>query len=130
MAKRLGKPLYYEVKQPDEEESRWIHKWLSNGRSTAISAGARLLVVLDTNYCGMERLVFKYTWIEVTVLGDRGKELLGSEKAYFIAPEIGDWLQKNCLSQQRNKHCLSTLREQTAKIQLSKDNVCFDSVSL
>jgi hypothetical protein len=36
MAKRLGNPLYYEVKQPDEEASRWIHEWFSNGRSTAI----------------------------------------------------------------------------------------------
>jgi hypothetical protein len=65
----------------------------------------------------------------VTVLGDRGKELTGWKKAYFTAHEIGKWLQKNYMSKQRNKHCLSILREQTAKIQLSQDNVCFDSVS-
>jgi hypothetical protein len=61
-------------------------------------------------------------------LGGRGKELSGWE-AYFPAHEIGEWLQKNCLSKQRNKHCLSTLREQTAKIQPLQDNVCFDLVS-
>jgi hypothetical protein len=128
MAKTLGNPLYYEVKQPDEEASWRIHEWFSNGRSTAIPAGARHLVLLDIYYCGMERPVFKYNWIEVTVLGDRGKELSGWKKAYFTAHEIGEWLQTNCTSKQRNKHCLSTLREQTAKIQLSQDNVCFDLV--
>jgi hypothetical protein len=35
----------------------------------------------------MERPVLKYDWIEVTVLGDRGKELSGWEKAYFTAHE-------------------------------------------
>jgi hypothetical protein len=43
--------------------------------------------LLDTYYCGMERPVLKYDWIEVTVLGDRGKELSGWEKAYFTAHE-------------------------------------------
>jgi hypothetical protein len=57
MAKRLGNPLYYEVKQLDEETSRRIHEWFSNGRSTAIPAGGRHFVLLDT-YCGRERPVF------------------------------------------------------------------------
>jgi hypothetical protein len=47
--------------------------------------------------------------MEVTVLGDRGKELSGWEKAYFTANETGEWLQKNCLSKQRNKHCFIEL---------------------
>jgi hypothetical protein len=47
-------------------------------------------------------------WIEVTVLGERGKELTGWEKASFSAHEIGEWLEKNCASKQRGKRCLST----------------------
>jgi hypothetical protein len=37
---------------------------------------------------------FKNNWIEVTELGDRGKELSGWEKTYFIAHEIGEWVAK------------------------------------
>jgi hypothetical protein len=58
MAKRLGNPLYHEVKQPDEEASRRIHEWFSNGRFAAVPVGARHLVLLDSYYCGMERSVF------------------------------------------------------------------------
>jgi hypothetical protein len=47
--------------------------------------GARNLVLLNTYYCGMEKPVFKYNWTEVTVLGDRGKELSGWERALFTA---------------------------------------------
>jgi hypothetical protein len=74
MAKRLRNPRYSEVKQPDE---RWFHCYTS----------------LDTYYCGMEKQVFKYYWIEGTVLCDRGKDLSGWEKAYF-AYQIGKWFAK------------------------------------
>jgi hypothetical protein len=121
MAKRLGNPLSYEVKQPDEEASRWVHEWFSNGGSIATLAGARHLVLVDTDYCGMDTPVFKYNWIEVTLLGDRGKNCRVA-RTLTSPPRIGEWLQKICLSQ-RNEHCLSN-------IQLSQDSVCFDSVSL
>jgi hypothetical protein len=79
MAKRRGNPLYYDIKQPDDYE------WFSNGGSTAIPTEARHLILLHIYYCGMEKPVFMHSWIEVEVLGDRGKELLGWEKAHFTA---------------------------------------------
>jgi hypothetical protein len=117
MAKRLGNPLYYEVKQPDEEASRRIQEWFS--LSNFIPSDAWYLVLLDTYYCAMANPLFSHNWIEVTVLGKLGKELSGWEKAYFPAHQNGEWVEK----------MLSTLREQTANIRLSQGVLCFESVS-
>jgi hypothetical protein len=75
----------------------------------------------------MPNPLFIHNWIEVTVLGKRGKELSGWEKAYFPAQQIGEWLEKNCAVKQRTKRSLSAFaraREQTANNQLSQERLC------
>jgi hypothetical protein len=97
-AKRPGNPAYYEAKQPEEEAKRRIYLWFSHGGSNSISADAWHLVLLDTYYCAMANPLFSHNWIEVRVLGKRGNQLSGWEKAYFPAHLIGEWLEKNCVS--------------------------------
>jgi hypothetical protein len=85
LAKRLGNPAYYEVKQPDEETKRRIYRWFSLGVSNSLTAYAWHLALLDTYYSAMPNPLFIHNWIEVTALGKRGKELSEWEKAYLPA---------------------------------------------
>jgi hypothetical protein len=101
LAKKLGNPAYYEVEHPEEETKRRIYQWFSHGVSNSIPADAWHLVLLDTYYCAMPNPLFIHNWIEVTVLGKRGKELSGWEKTYFPAQQIGERLEKNCAVKQR-----------------------------
>jgi hypothetical protein len=61
--------------------------------------------------------------MEVTVLEEQGRELLGWEKAYVPAQQIREWLEKYCASQGRKKHCLSALRKQKENQLMSLDNI-------
>jgi hypothetical protein len=123
MAARLGNPAYYEVKQPDDETRERIVEWISRGGSNAVPSDAWHLVLLNIYFSTMENVTVMYNWIEVTVLGKRGVLLEGWETAYFPAHEIGTWLEKNCASRQRKKHCLSALRKQTAIHHLSQESM-------
>jgi hypothetical protein len=111
MAKRLGDPEYYEVKQPDDETRQRIIQWFSGCGSGAMPTDACHLVLLNTYFGEMANLHCNNNLIEVAVLEERGTTLLGFEKAFFPAHRIREWLEKNCASHGRTKHCLSALRK-------------------
>jgi hypothetical protein len=122
MTEKLGNPDYYEVKQPDQNTRQLILQWFSRRCSNAVPTAAFHLVMLNTYFCATANLHYKHNLIEVTLLDERGKKLPGFETVYFPAHQVREWLQKHCTAKQRKKHCLSTLREQTANRQESLDD--------
>jgi hypothetical protein len=75
MAGRLGNPEYFEVKQPDDATRQLIQEHLRRTGSNVIPSDACHLGLLNT-YCSQtEHQHVNFNWIEVSVLGQRGKEL-------------------------------------------------------
>jgi hypothetical protein len=113
---------------PDEDTRQRTHHWFSRGGANTIPSGACHLVLLNTYICDTANLHSNYNLIEVTLSGERGTEFPGFEKAYFSAHQIREWLLKNCKTKQRKKHCLSTLREQTANQEAQQDRMYSSNV--
>jgi hypothetical protein len=127
MAGRLGNPEYFEVKQTSNVTRLAIQQHLSQGSSIAIPLEACHLVLLNTYCLQTENKRSNFNWIEVAVLGQRGKELPGWERAYFPDYQIGNWLRKHCASPGRKKNVLSALRCRSAdhcQTSNTPDNSC------
>jgi hypothetical protein len=88
MAKRLGNPDLYEVKQPDEGTNESIQQWFSSAGCIAIPPTACHLVLLKTYFSANENLHYNINLIEVTILEENGLKLSGWEKAYYPAHQI------------------------------------------
>jgi hypothetical protein len=110
MAEKLGNPMYYDVKHPNDETRKYIRQWFSRGGPHKIPSDGLHLVLWNTYFSSTDNLVSSKNLIEVTVLGKGGIELSGWGNVYFPAHEIREWLIKNCSMAQRKKHVLSNLR--------------------
>jgi hypothetical protein len=101
IAKRLGNPDLYELKQQDEGTKESIQQWFSNVGCHAIPSTACHLVLLNTYFSANENLHYNFTLIEVTILEENGTKLSGWEKVYCPAHQIRECLERHCASQGR-----------------------------
>jgi hypothetical protein len=114
MAARLGNPLYFHVKKPDEGTRHRIDKWFEGENSKEIPQDAWHLVLVDTYFGTIPDQPFQYNIVEVTVLGQGGWQLSGYERACFPVHKVQSWMNKHCAVTRRKKHVLSALQSRTA----------------
>jgi hypothetical protein len=62
-------------------------------------------------FSAMENQQFEYNVVEMVLLEERGKDLSGSENAYFPVYRIQEWLKEHCCKLKRSKHVMSMLPE-------------------
>jgi hypothetical protein len=116
MAARLGNPLYFHVKQPNEDTRHQIDKWFAGENSKEIPQDAWHLVLVDRYFGTIPDQPFQYNIIEVTVFGQRGWQLSGYERACFPVHKVQSWMTKHCAVTRRKKHVLSALESRMADV--------------
>jgi hypothetical protein len=110
MTTKLGNPLYFEVKQLDDETKRLIHQSTVSGVSNAVPEHAWHLVLVNTYFGPIPDQPHEYNVVEVTVLGQGGRQLPGLERVCFPVYSVKNWMRKHCGVTGRKKHILSALQ--------------------
>jgi hypothetical protein len=113
LAERIGKNLYYEVLQPNEETRSQIESFVVPGNPWNIPTDTCHLVLHQTFVCPVPGQPISCNFVEVSILGNWGVLLPGYVKTYFSVYIIRSWILKNCAVIRRKHHVLSTLQSRT-----------------
>ena len=106
-AAKLGNPTKILVEEPDGATKNTIKEWVYKEHD--FPHNTKHMLVQRCFRSAKTAESFQHNILEVKLLEEFGVPILGHGPAYYPAHKVSNWIIRNCSSNGRKKHLLSSL---------------------